>query len=688
MSVLLQFASEWGHALAAVLFTALAIWISRQRDASLAKHLLVAGLVVTAFWSLLIALHGAARPVVSAAETIRNLLWLCFMFVLLDRGEGRRGGQPMAVTAIYAVLALLLVCQAAVDTLSSNATSAAAHEAAVYASLILRMMAAVGALVLVHDLYTASAPEARARIRLPMAALTAMWTYDLTIYTIAYLSHGNATEFFALRGVVMALLAPVFALGAHRNDQWRLRLSRTAAFHSLSLGVIGLYVTTLVLVAIATQAFAGPYARLVQISFVFGLSVVALILLPSESFRAWLRVKIAKHFFAHRYDYRAEWIGFIDTVGRADEDAAPLNQRVVKAVADITDSPAGLLLLRDTAGGLAVDSHWNWDDLLLPAHGMTAADSGELEKTGWIVDLDGLRAGRDSRPAPDWMVAERSAWAVVPLIHFGHLVGAILLARPRIDRGLDWEDFDMLRAAGRQVASYISEAQGQQALGDAQRFEEFNRRFAFIMHDIKNLVSQLSLLARNAERHADNPAFRADMVLTLRESVGKMNELLARLSQHNRARQEEPRPVAVRRVAEKVARAKARQHPVDVVGDAPDALADPGRVEQILLHLVQNAAEATSGGAPVTMRIAAQGERIAVEVIDRGCGMTAEFIRRDLFKPFASTKAGGFGIGAFEARELARAMGGSITVESRPGEGSCFTLLLPRAVTDYEERAA
>ena len=92
-----------------------------------------------------------------------------------------------------------------------------------------------------------------------------------------------------------------------------------------------------------------------------------------------------------------------------------------------------------------------------------------------------------------------------------------MLAAPEFRRALDWEDFDLLRTAGRQAASSLAEAQGQEALANAQRFEEFNRRFAFILHDMKNLVSQLSLLSRNAERHADNPEFRADMVATLQE---------------------------------------------------------------------------------------------------------------------------------------------------------------------------
>jgi putative PEP-CTERM system histidine kinase len=279
------------------------------------------------------------------------------------------------------------------------------------------------------------------------------------------------------------------------------------------------------------------------------------------------------------------------------------------------------------------------------------------------------------------MIAEGEAWVLVPLIHFDRLAGAVLLARPRFDRRPDWEDFDMLRAAGRQAASYISEAQGQAALSDARRFEEFNRRFAFIMHDIKNLVSQLSLVTRNAERHANNPEFRADMVLTLKDSVGKMNDLLARLSQHHTGRADPPRAVGLRPIVEAVLKVKQGVHPILLSGDvSAQALADPGRLEQILLHLVQNAIDASLPGQPVTIGLGQRlcGELI-VEVIDVGAGMTADFVAHELFQPFRSNKSGGFGIGAFEARSLAHAMGGRIEVQSREGEGSRFTLVLPPA---------
>ena len=106
-------------------------------------------------------------------------------------------------------------------------------------------------------------------------------------------------------------------------------------------------------------------------------------------------------------------------------------------------------------------------------------------------------------------------------------------------------------------------------------------------------------------------------------------------------------------------------------------LADPVRLEQALAHIVQNAIDASTPNEPVRICFGERGMEAAIEVIDSGAGMSADFIRSRLFQPFASTKEGGFGIGAFEARTLIAGMGGRIEVESCEGEGSRFIIFLP-----------
>jgi len=311
---------------------------------------------------------------------------------------------------------------------------------------------------------------------------------------------------------------------------------------------------------------------------------------------------------------------------------------------------------------------------------------------GRILDFDALEGGwADARdreldiPAP--LLGEEQAWTGVPLIHDDRLVGLVLLAAPDYRRSLDWEDFDLLRTAGRQAASSLAEAHGQQALMNAQRFEDFNRRFAFILHDVKNLVSQLSLLARNAERHADNADFRTDMVATLKVSVGKMNELLARLAPSPDQRPARPEPTSLRELVAAAIAANRGDHEVLLLGDGNlVALADPLMLEQAIGHLVQNAVDASDPTHPVTVRMDGDDSQVLVTITDAGTGMDAEFIRTRLFQPFASTKQGGFGVGAFEAKSLVSAMGGRLTVESKPGEGSSFTISLPTASPTAEPK--
>jgi len=675
----------WGHALAALLFAVLALSQLRDGAVSVPRTAFVAALGVTALWALAVAGIGNPDLTARVAESLRNIAWLAFMMALLRRDAS--AGRDRAVTMIYGVVALVALAGIVLSVIQASMTGDLVKSFAAV-RILLRMMVALGALVLVHHLYSVAAPGARGGIRLAVAALAIMWTSDLVLYTTAYLSGDGSQELIATRGLVMIAIVPLLAIAVHRNGDWTLKLSRTVTWQSLSLVALMAYAVVTVLAISAIDSFGGSYARLAQTAFVFGSAAALLTLLSSPTIKAWLRVMVAKHLFNHRYDYRAEWSRFTDTLGVPGEGAAPLEERIVKAVADVTDSAAGLLLVADD-GVFSLGAEWSWSGTVPVAiAGETLAQA--MAENSRIIELDAVRAGEappgELAAVPQWMLDEPSAWAIVPLVHLNQLIGAILLARPPIDRSLDWEDFDLLRIAGRQVASYLAEARAHEALADARRFDEFNRRFAFIMHDVKNLVSQLTLVARNAERHADNPDFRADMIATLKDSVGRMNDLLARLSQHNSARVEEPVAVELMPIVERATRRRGGSHPIAVTGmrDAV-AVADPARLEQALGHLIQNAIEASAPGEPVGVVVG----RATIDVIDSGPGMSASFIRDRLFRPFTSTKSGGFGIGAFEARQVIQAMGGKLELVSREGEGTRFTIVLREALAPVKmERAA
>ena len=677
----------WSHALAAALFASLTLWELRRGLGESEQRRLLAAFALTGVWAWVTAL-APTTMLAAYSETARNLVWVSVLYHLagIDGSEEQRGVKPV-YAAVAAVLGLQLMVDALPLVVETDGISS--NHALVMTAIILRLTAAAGSLVLVHNLYGQAAPSSRGSIRLAMIALAAMWAYDLNLYTIAYFEPTAAQGLFDWRGLLMVVAAPLFAIGSGQGERWRIRLSRAATFQSLSVLAICAYLAVMAVLVTALRDSGIDWTRAILVALLAAMTMAAMVLLPSSRARGWAKVKIAKHFFEHRYDYRAEWLRFTETIGATGPDTAPLGQRVIKAFADILDAPGGLLLVADENGSIEPAAAWNWSGSTNPG---ASIPSGEalgfwlsVGAEGRIIDFDALDGGwADTRdldlaiPAP--LLGEEQAWTGVPLIHDDRLVGLVLLAAPDYRRPLDWEDFDLLRTAGRQAASSLAEAHAQQTLMNAQRFEDFNRRFAFILHDVKNLVSQLSLLSRNAERHADNAEFRADMVATLKGSVGKMNDLLARLAPAPDQRPAKPEPTPLRALVASAIAANRKDHDVKLLGDGNLwVMADPLLLEQAVGHLVRNAVDASKPTDPVSVRMGGDGQQITIAISDAGSGMDADFVRTRLFQPFASTKKGGFGVGAFEAKSLVSAMGGRLAVESKPGEGSLFTITLPAA---------
>jgi putative PEP-CTERM system histidine kinase len=674
----------WTHALAALLFGALVFRQAQRPAGGWSNAAFVGPLVLTTLWALAVSGIDFRDVSTRIAESARTIAWLGFMFALVRRertGNRALGAVYGTVVAIAVISALLAV----VELVPMDADAQAQTESA---RLVFGMMVAISALVLVHHLHQAAraSPDAAWHGgRLVVVAVTIMWSVDLLLAVSAYVAPRWTPVIVAVRGVAMIGMALLLLVAVTRRGDWTFAVSRRVATRSLAAIAVISYVGITAVATSVADAYGGDHARLIQTAIICGATAALFGLLATSWLRAWAKVKIAKHLFRHRYDYRAEWQRFTETLGAPGDGAAPLDGRIVKAVADLTDSPGGLLLVPDGLG-MSSAAAWNWEMTTAPAPMSDRALAERLRLSPRIIELDPVRRGtapaEESASVPHWLSACPVAWAIVPLVHGGALVGAIILARPPVDRALDWEDFDLLRVAGRQAASYLAEDRAHAALADAQRFDEFNRRFAFILHDIKNLVSQLTLVARNAERHADNPAFRVDMVATLQDSADRMNALLARLSQTHAAPSEPFQPVDVAALVNRVVGARRAQHPIAARATGQVlARAQLARLEQVLGHLIQNGIEASDRDAPIVVAVAANGATIAIDVIDQGCGMSPGFVRHQLFRPFASSKPLGFGIGAFEALQLVEAMGGSLGVFSREGEGTRFRISLPAADT-------
>lgn len=664
----------YGASAVLCLVTALVVLPSRnlvRRD----RGAIGTALMATALWCGAAAALGEMAALTRVLETVRNLGWIYALFRHFandGRDESLRGVRQVA-TALMSVEALqfLLVF----SHTSPNTVELVA---------VLRMLVAVGAMVLVHNLYGGASEASRRLLGWNSAALALFWGFELNLYTIAYLSGAPPAGLEGLRAIVIGLAAAAFALGALQGGAGlTFRPSRAVTLSTLSLAILAVYFLAMVALASGAARLSGDLARVTQVGFLLLAATAALIWLPSPRLRGTARVLALKHLFKHRYDYREEWLRFTRTIGGGAAGSATLHERAIQSLADITDSGAGVLLTPQDDGDLELAARWRWPTLAVPARAIPPALARIFEAHKLILDLDEVRAGIDhfgEQPlVPEWLRQDQAVWAAVPLLHGERLVGVIVLARPQVARRLDWEDFDLLAVAGQQVASYLSEQAGQEALQDAERFEEFSRRMAFVMHDIKNLSSQLSLLARNAERHAENPEFRKDMLVTIRNSADKLAALVTRLGRYGGKGAVTVAPFDLASLAMRVAQRFAPLRTIDNLGEAECRVTgNEEMLEQALMHLVQNAIEASEPHSPIALEVDRTALWGTIAVVDSGRGMSPQFVRSGLFRPFVSTKESGFGIGVCEARDHARMMGGRLDVESREGLGSRFTISLPR----------
>ena len=682
------------HLVGACAAATLGAWLAGRRDLMGPAGLpMVLALAASATWALAVSATGVDTPAAHVTESARNLAWL-FVVYRLFSSDGRHQLVRPIRPVLLALAAIELFHVLQIALLPGLRLPVSIGDTLFNMTVMFRLMLSIGGLVLLHNLYAGASQQMRAVLRWPTAAPALMWLFDLNLYTVAYLGGRWPEELASLRGVVLLAMVCALIPGlTRRRAELRFSPSRAVAFEFVSLLGIGLYLIGMIVLGKWLSYVGGEFARLFQFGFLIAGVAAALLVLPSRRLRGWLKVTLFKHLFQHRYDYRAEWLRFNRTIGRSGETGEPLEERAIRSLCDITDSQAGLLLTPDEHGDLVLAARWQWQTAEVPATALPATAVGFFERDGHIVDVDAVRNGVDrqgeARIVPAWLREDGRAWALVPLLHYDRLLGVAVLARPQVTRTLDWEDFDLLRVVGQQLASYLAEHAGQDALAEAARFDEFNRRIAFVMHDIKNLASQISLLARNAEHHAENPAFRADMIVTLRNSAEKLNALIARLSRYGKSGGDAAGLFDAGELVRAVAGQMSGKGPV-VVTECHEGPISANRdaLEQALLHLVQNALDASPADAPVFLMHTHDGVQSRIEVIDAGCGMSAEFVRSRLFKPFVSSKPGGFGIGAFEARELVRAMGGRLDVESREGLGSRFVIRLPLAGTQTAAQAA
>jgi putative PEP-CTERM system histidine kinase len=673
--------SAWSYGLASIGFAALAFQLQGRSRSGLRESALLLAVSLSAVWAVLelaLALSAGQQTLVAAAsiaDLLRIAGWYAFLYLMIAAPAAF--GQPRSLL----VTAGVLVALGFLGRLASAFEFGVFGDAA-WLVYLDALALAVLALVLIETLFRNSPADSRWSIKPLCIGLGAAFCFDVYVYADAILFKRLDTAAFSVRGLVHALVVPLLAVTAARGGNWsaRVSLSRRVVFHSAALIASGVYLLFVAGAGYYVRLFGGEWGRAFQVALLFagflGLTVLAL----SGSMRAKLRVLIAKHFFSYRYDYRDEWLRFTQTLS-ACEGPATLRQQIIRGLANMVESPSGALWLVDSSGRQYTQmARWN-----MPAQDAVEPVDGEvprfLTQSGWVINLEEYRslpARYGSFRLPAWLSETPSAWLVVPLASGEELIGFVILGTPRARTDLNWEVNDLLKTAGRQAASFLGHMLATEALLETRKFDAFNRMSAFVVHDLKNIVAQLSLMLKNAERHKNNPEFQQDMLMTVGHSIERMKQLMMQLREGTTP-VNAPAAVDLAEIIRKIERSKTGQEPAPEIRLDARVVArgHADRIERVIGHIVQNAIDATDKNGRIVVALKAEGGKAVIEVRDTGHGMTDDFVRERLFKPFQTTKQGGMGIGAYESYQYVQELGGDISVESAPGAGTTMRVILP-----------
>ncbi len=543
---------------------------------------------------------------------------------------------------------------------------------------------AVIGLVSIEQLYRYAAENDR-QIKLLCMNLAAIFLYDIYLFTQALIVKGLDPQLWQSRAAVSIASCLFMALGglllAQRSEKSaNFNLSRPIAFYTTSLVAVGVLITVLSLGGYYVRLYGGNWGTvfysLLLVSAVLAITTVFI----SSRIRANLTVLINKHLFRYKYDYRTEWLRLINYLAQPAE-AGEVNQRVFHAVTSVTHAPSGAIWLKKQGFYEPVfrANLPNFVDLQEEPIGSPFCQA--FLESEWVFfpdSGDNEALSQHNELLPGWAHNIPDLWLLFPLIVGEELVGFIALTKPPGDETLTWEDLDLLKTMGRQIASYLKRHQQAEQIAEGRQFDTYNKLVAFIIHDLNNLIAQQALVVRNAEKHKGNPAFIEDAISTISNSVDRMNNLLRKL------RRDESDLVKRHSISEIVQQAinecqrnrPSLSYEIEPTRSTIDA--DQVRLVMTITNFIKNAQEATPDDGRVHVTLQVRDDWAIISIEDTGAGMDWDFIHNRLFKPFETTKSGkGMGIGVYLSREYISELNGTLNVISEPGEGTTVTMCLP-----------
>jgi putative PEP-CTERM system histidine kinase len=634
-------------------------------------------------------------------------LWLA-LSVVLGRPDPRRHIRNAGAYLVMALVACVVLARTA-DTphvvLSVNGTGPRAF--VVFGTLgrlylMYLVIAMVAVLMNFESMLRNASAAIQRRLRPLFLAILVAVLAELLVVSGALLYGGLRVDWLVLLAPVIFVAgsASMLALARRRLSDLSVPVARPVIYYSsVSLTLAGAFLATMAVLGRIVPALSERWQLGITLGFLafVGGGGLALLLIPASG-RA-IRRFIDRNFYANRYDYRHEWERVTSALSPTEPPAAVAAQ-IDELVRGVFDANATALhLLEPGTGALVkllgpdgVEPRFAPDHPLVSHLAMRRRPLvfHELEQ-----DLDMIPLAVESRPTIEAVGAEICS----PLFVGEEMVGLLWVSNKRGDDEWSLEDVEFLAAMSHQLAAALWFARQSELSGEMRRLESLNRLSSFVLHDIKNQVSGLSLVVENARRHMGNPDFQRDAMAVVERSVRSLRELMSQVSGAGRSLQVQAVPCTLRDLIDRALAASGLGldsggvRVVSRIQDAGEVVLDRELMERVLVNLMTNAREALDGPGEVEIdahvRATDGAPMVEIRVRDDGRGMDEDFIRTRLFRPFTTTKANGLGVGLAQCRAIVEAHGGRIEVVSQPGEGATFVVQVPaRKRSEAGEREA
>jgi putative PEP-CTERM system histidine kinase len=464
-----------------------------------------------------------------------------------------------------------------------------------------------------------------------------------------------------------------------RGNSVRIAVSQYILYRSLTLLSVGLYLLILGLIGEGLRYFGVSFSRDLTIFTAFATGISMLIVLLSGRMKRRAVVFLRKHFYAYKHDYRDEWLKFTEYLSSC------------KTIEDVHN--AILTTYRETFG-LKGASLYLLDKetktyTLAATHNMSGGER-RLEISPGLVSYF-VERGRVFNPfdgeynptsEESSFVHETDAKLIVPLINNEVVAGVVVLGEHLAPEKLTYEDYDLMKTLARQASLAILNFRLSEELVETREVAVVAKISSFVIHDLKNLATNLSLVLDNAKNYIGDPEFQNDMIDTVKSTLNKMKGLiqkLKRLPEKSTLHSElTDVHLLTKTVVDEIKGAREKAN-IIYSGSPVTSVVDREEIKKVILNIILNALDATGENGLIEIETGIDKENIYIRVKDNGCGMEKEFIVNQLFKPFRTTKKKGLGIGLYQCKQIVTAHGGRIDVESLPGKGSAFTVYLPFA---------